>query len=69
MLINTLPAALNKINQPGGRDGRCWPEIIGTPIEKSNMALIMPTPEEDAQITAAALTDPDTGGRTGRQKR
>lgn len=33
------------------------------------MALIMPTPEEDAQITAAALTDPDTGGRTGRQKR
>ena len=26
---------------------------------KSGRKLIMPTPEEDAQITAAALTDPD----------
>ena len=26
---------------------------------KSGRTLIMPTPEEDAQITAAAMTDPD----------
>ncbi|MDP1557901.1 MAG: BrnA antitoxin family protein [Nitrosomonas sp.] len=32
---------------------------------KSGRTLILPTPEEDAQITAAALTDPDNLPLTG----